>query len=288
MLGGILMKKIIIYPKNIKVKIKNKNEEYELIQDSNIKNKFTKSIVYPSTYELSETEDIHELYFDNKDTEIEDVVLVRKPFIPVTNITIPTTSVNCSTNTTISPTLTPSNATNKTIVWSLVSGPSGSSLASGILKTGTTAGTAVLRATIINGIALDNNYTKNFNITVSILKVTDIYWYDPKYTNITLSTGYEGGTIPLTITPSNATNKTLSCTAVNLTLNPTSTTPGGKASISVSFPSGNGTSTVECKITISRGSLSTVLTGNGTMTLKAADGFTKTFNISSSAKELYF
>jgi endo-1,4-beta-xylanase len=70
-------------------------------------------------------------------------------FVEVTNITgVPTQAV-VGMPLTLSGTVSPANATNKTIVWSLVSGPG---TISGNTLTPTGSGTIIVRATIANGI----------------------------------------------------------------------------------------------------------------------------------------
>jgi len=61
-------------------------------------------------------------------------------------------------------TVVPSNATNQTIAWSVVSG---SATVSGSTLNATAAGTVTVRATITDGTAQGTNYTQNFNITAS-------------------------------------------------------------------------------------------------------------------------
>jgi hypothetical protein len=81
-------------------------------------------------------------------------------FVPVTNITGVPTTATVGTPITLSGTALPSNATNKTIVWS-GTGVSGNQF------TPTSAGTATITATITNGLTASSDYTQNFNITVS-------------------------------------------------------------------------------------------------------------------------
>jgi len=84
--------------------------------------------------------------------------------IAVTNITgVPTTG-KVGTALTLSGTVFPANATNKTIVWSVKSGPA---TISGGKLTASASGNVVVTATIVNGTAQGISYTKDFTIAVS-------------------------------------------------------------------------------------------------------------------------
>jgi len=65
---------------------------------------------------------------------------------------------------TLSGTVVPTNATNKDITWSLVSG---SATIAGNTITATAAGTIVVRATIVDGLGIEYDYTQTFNITAT-------------------------------------------------------------------------------------------------------------------------
>jgi len=108
---------------------------------------------------------------------------------------------------TLSGSVAPSNATNKTIVWSVKTpGTTGGSITSGSnALTTTAAGTVVVTATIANGLAIGTSYAKDFTITIgSFVEVTDIAGVP--------TTGTIGTALSLseaTVTPANATNKTI-------------------------------------------------------------------------------
>ena len=86
---------------------------------------------------------------------------------PVTNITgIPDSVTQRIGKLTLSPTVVPSDATNKTIVWSITSwGTTGASLSGSVLTTAT-PGTVTVRATITNGKGIGTDYTQDFSIAV--------------------------------------------------------------------------------------------------------------------------
>ncbi|MCL2290549.1 MAG: hypothetical protein FWC34_07600, partial [Bacteroidetes bacterium] len=87
--------------------------------------------------------------------------------VPVTNITGVATTATVSLPLTLSGTVVPSDATNKTIAWSIQNvGTTGATLTGNTLNT-TAAGTVIVRATITNGAGTSTDYTKDFTITVS-------------------------------------------------------------------------------------------------------------------------
>jgi hypothetical protein len=94
-------------------------------------------------------------------------------FVPVTNITgIPTTVEKSSTVSSLqlTGTVAPTNATNKTIVWSKVSGNGTINSSTGLidLSSITAAGSITVRATIVNGTNEGTtNYTKDFTISIT-------------------------------------------------------------------------------------------------------------------------
>jgi endo-1,4-beta-xylanase len=94
-------------------------------------------------------------------------VTVTLPFVGVSNISDVPGAATVGTDKTLGGTVTPVDATNKTITWSVYSaGTTGASVVSGKLRT-TGAGTATVRATVTNGLTASTNYTKNFDITVT-------------------------------------------------------------------------------------------------------------------------
>lgn len=94
-------------------------------------------------------------------------------FIAVTNITgVPQETME-ETPLQLSGTITPENATNKTITWSIAdAGSTGATISDGNTLNTTGDGSVIVRATIANGTAVGTNYTKDFTITVTA-KPTD-------------------------------------------------------------------------------------------------------------------
>ena len=169
---------------------------------------------------------------------IDDITI--NSFVPVTDITgVPATTIK-TFPLTLTGTVVPSNANNKTIVWSVQdAGTTGATIATGsnILNT-TNSGTATVLATIVNGASPSQNFTKPFNISVTeIIPVT----------NITNVPSYATVNVPLTLTgtvvPANATFKTIVWSLVY----------GGTTNASVNsgvlYTSANGTAVVRATIT---------------------------------------
>ncbi|MCL2154224.1 MAG: hypothetical protein FWH53_01030 [Leptospirales bacterium] len=98
-------------------------------------------------------------------------VTVTLPFVAVTGITGVPTSVTAENSLTLTETVVPSNATYKTIVWSIIDdrGPTNASITGNILNTISAAGTVTVRATIANGTAIGTDYIQDFTITVEPL-----------------------------------------------------------------------------------------------------------------------
>jgi hypothetical protein len=131
---------------------------------------------------------------------------------PVTDITLATTTVNAkaaldlsSTNATV----TPDNATFKSISWSVKTAGAGVSTGTGNITGGNSVtpplnGTFTLTATIANGAVGGASYTKDFDITVNKVVVTSI-------TGVP-TTGVENTPVELNVAvvnPDNATYKTI-------------------------------------------------------------------------------
>jgi endo-1,4-beta-xylanase len=94
-------------------------------------------------------------------------VTVTLPFVAVSNISDVPGAATVGTDKTLGGTVTPVDATNQTITWSVYSaGTTGASVVSGKLRA-TAAGTATVRATVTNGLTASTNYTQNFDITVT-------------------------------------------------------------------------------------------------------------------------
>ena len=127
-------------------------------------------------------------------------------FVAVTSITISSSAATVGDPLTLTGTVSPSNATNKTITWSLVSeGDTGAEL-SGSTLTISAAGKAVVSATIANGKARGEAFSENFEITVSAPGV-----FVPVESITSVPGSGNVGTLTLsgTVNPENASNKNI-------------------------------------------------------------------------------
>ena len=127
----------------------------------------------------------------------------QQNFIPVTNISGVPATIRAKSELNLSGTVEPSNATNKTIEWSVVSAGTAGAVISGNILNTTAKGTIMVRATINNGMAAGANYTQIFKITVSkeFIRVTNISGIPATITTDTPLT------LSGTVAPVNATNK---------------------------------------------------------------------------------
>jgi len=95
----------------------------------------------------------------------EPTDIVRYPIIAVTNISNVPSAAIIGKQLTLTGTVTPSNATNKTIIWTIKSaGTTGASI-NGNTLSATDTGTAGIRATITNGVDYGIDYTQDYSIT---------------------------------------------------------------------------------------------------------------------------
>jgi endo-1,4-beta-xylanase len=137
---------------------------------------------------------------------------VNPGFVAVTSISNVPNSTDAGIPLTLTGTVSPSNATNRTIAWAINnSGGTGAYISNGNILNTTAAGTVTVTATIANGASLTTPYTQNFQITVNpaFVAVSGI-------SDVPNST-YAG--MPLTlagaVSPSNATNRTITWTVSN-------------------------------------------------------------------------
>ena len=106
-------------------------------------------------------------------TPVKTTPGLRTAFVAVTGISgVPaTTTVGTLT---LTGTVKPDNATNKTIVWSVVSAGTTGATINGIILNTTAAGTVKVRASIKKGASDTTNYIQDFVITVNTLVETQI------------------------------------------------------------------------------------------------------------------
>jgi hypothetical protein len=94
-------------------------------------------------------------------------VTATAPFVPVSDIINLTSVVAVNVPTTLTGTVIPTNATNKTIVWSVKDDPGGiGATINGNIFTATGIGTAVITATIADGLDIGEPFIKDYVISV--------------------------------------------------------------------------------------------------------------------------
>ena len=130
------------------------------------------------------------------------------PFVAVTDVTGVPTTATAGTPLTLSGTIEPSNATRQTIAWSIDDAGDTGAVIAGETFLAAAAGTAVVRATIVEGRGDGEDYTDTFTIAVSVgadefVAVTAIVGVP--------ATAVVGEALTLvgTVEPSNATRRTI-------------------------------------------------------------------------------
>ena len=92
-------------------------------------------------------------------------------YIPVANISGVPTSAEANSPLVLTATVSPSNATSQTIVWSIKdAGTTGASITGGNTLTATEAGTVIITATITNGATANTPFTNDFTVSVTTLE----------------------------------------------------------------------------------------------------------------------
>jgi len=176
-----------------------------------------------------------------------DIWYFTSSSIAVTGITVSPATVNIVEGNTYSltATVTPSNATNKTVTWTS-SNTAVATVSNGTV-TGKSAGTATITAKTSNGLTATCKVTVKAK-TVDVTKIT---------VSPTTASIVEGNTYSLTaaVTPSNATDKTVTWTSSN-----------------------------KAVATVTNGTVKGVSAGTATITAKASNGMTATCKVTVTAK----
>lgn len=137
----------------------------------------------------------------NGSTDYSKEFSVTVNYTPLTNITGIPDSIQNGVAVTLTPGFTPSDASYRSVVWSV---KSGSAALSGNKLTPAVPGTIVLNATVANGTAYGTAYTQDFTIAVPSVPITGITASIPSTLTINESLNLSG-----TVTPSNASYKTI-------------------------------------------------------------------------------
>jgi uncharacterized protein YjdB len=175
-----------------------------------------------------------------------DNITVTTPTVAVTGVSVSPTSVSMAAGATqqLAATVAPSNATNKTVSWSS-GNTSVATVNSSGLVTAVAAGSATITVT-----TQDGNKTATSNITVNV-PVTSVS-VSPSIASIQIGATQQ---LTATVSPSNATNKTVTWSSGNpsvATVNSSGLVSGisaGSAIITVTTQDGN--KTASCSVTVS-------------------------------------
>jgi len=128
--------------------------------------------------------------------------------VPVTSVSLATTTYNLTVgqSATLVPTVLPNNATNKSVNYSSSNTSVATVNSSGVVSA-LNSGTSIVTVTTVDG---QFTATATINVTTSSIKITRITLNAPVIQNLTVGQTFQ---TVATITPSNATNKTLSWTS---------------------------------------------------------------------------
>jgi M6 family metalloprotease-like protein len=104
---------------------------------------------------------------DASDTVPFDITVVKLPLVAVRDISGVPSNAAAGTPLTLTGTVEPDDATNKTIVWSVENAGAAGASISGNTLSADASGTVVIRATIVNGADETTDYTESFTIDVT-------------------------------------------------------------------------------------------------------------------------
>ncbi|MDR2910054.1 MAG: Ig-like domain-containing protein [Bacteroidales bacterium] len=183
------------------------------------------------------------------------VSMADPAFVPVTNITVIPSAATGGTSLTLTGTVVPANATNKAIAWSVKDAGTTGATISGSILSATTAGTATITATVVNGVSAGINYTQDFTITVSV--TTSPPPPPPAFVPVTNiagvpATAKAGTSLTLTgtVAPTHATNKAIAwsvkdagTTGATISGSTFSATTAGTATVTATIVNGTSIST---------------------------------------------
>ena len=216
--------------------------------------------------------------FQTEISGIDSIVFATTPvtpaFVAVTDITGVPATATVGTPLTLSGTVAPATATNKTISWSVVSAGTTGATVSGATFNATAAGTATVRATVVNGASATTNYTKDFTVTVSTTTTYSISASPASPAFGSLTAGYTqpaAQTVTITNTGSGTVTLNPLPTVANYTLTALSTTSlaaGATATFTVRPNAGLAAGTYNPTITVT-GSNSTSATVSPTFMVTA-------------------
>jgi len=130
-------------------------------------------VLVDGTYNAGAVENYY-YTFPNVKANHTITVTFKPGMIPVTNIINLPETATAGISLTLKGTVVPSHATYQTIKWSIVNAGTTGATITGNTFIATTGGNATLRATIVNGKAMGTNYTKDFQIKVTTVGMTEL------------------------------------------------------------------------------------------------------------------
>lgn len=157
----------------VQLKKEDSNIGSPVFTDSN--GAYTISNVLANTYSIEVSADgyvngtLNDVIVRSEDVTGKDLTLTKiVTFIPVEQIIMNNaSSAQVNTDLILKGTVSPANATNSTIIWSIEEANSTGATISGNTLKATAAGSATVKATVVNGLGIGRDYTKTFVITVN-------------------------------------------------------------------------------------------------------------------------
>ncbi|MGN0814561.1 MAG: Ig domain-containing protein [Candidatus Coproplasma sp.] len=192
---------------------------------------------------------------ENSDIKATCSVTVKAAPVAVTGVAISgATEVDVGSTIALTATVSPENATDKTVTWSVADGTGSATIntSTGVL-TGVSAGTVTVTVTSNS----DSNKSETYTVTVNSVAVTGV---SLDKTSLSLTVG-NTGELTATIAPANATNKAVTWTSSNESVATVSNgvvtaLKAGVTTITVTTSGGN--YTASCSVTVTEASAITV------------------------------
>lgn len=206
------------------------------------------------------------------------VEAAKPEFVAVTDITGIPDEITAGENVTLSATITPDNATNKEVTFTVKEAETTGASISGNTLTTTKDGTLTITATVANGAGESSDFTKDFTITVNPATVA--------VTGVTLdkttATVNVGDTTQLnaTVNPTDATNKNVTWSTSDgnvATVNNNGIVTGVKSgTATITVTTEDGSKTANCEVTVSNIDVSNITLSESTLNLVFDDDSQKT------------
>ena len=180
-------------------------------------------------------------------------VTVIAASVPVTGVSLSPASLNLTVGGaggSLTATVSPSNASNKALTW-LSSNPAIATVSNGVVSP-VTAGNAVITVTTVDG-----SFTATCTVTVTAASVP-VSGVSLSPTSLNLTAGGAGSTLTATVSPANASNKTVSWSSSNpavATVANGIVTPIAPGNAVITVTTVNGGYTASCTVTVTSASI---------------------------------